>query len=142
MKFLLFTILLLITTILYSQDTIIENNGVTITVNKKIDTLIKLRCFKKLEYNMIPGWRVQLDFSNDKNKLIKKRDKFIKYHPKIETYLTFDAPYWKLVVGNFPERNESEKLVEEIRPHYERIFIFKTLIFEPKDEYIREEITK
>ena len=47
MKFLLFTILLLITTILYSQDTIIENNGVTITVNKKIDTLIKLRCLKK-----------------------------------------------------------------------------------------------
>lgn len=142
MKFLLFTILLLITTILYSQDIIIENNGVTITINKKIDSLIKLRCFKKLEYNMIPGWRVQLDFSNDKNKLMKTRDKFITYHPKIETYLTFDAPYWKLVVGNFPERNEAEKLVKEIRPHYEGIFILKTPIFEPKDEYIREEITK
>lgn len=142
MKFLLFTILLLITTILYSQDIIIENNGVTITINKKIDSLIKLRCFKKLEYNMIPGWRVQLDFSNDKNKLIKKRDKFRTYHPKIETYLTFDAPYWKLIVGNFIERNEAEKLIKEIRPHYEGIFILETPIFEPKDEYIRKEITK
>jgi hypothetical protein len=142
MRFLLTFILLLITTILYSQDVIIENDGVTIIMDKKIDSLIKLRCVRKLDYNMMPGWRVQLDFSNDKNKLIKTRDKFITYHPKIETYLTFDAPYWKLVVGNFPEKNEAEKLVKEIRPHYEGIFILKTLIFEPKDEYIREESTK
>jgi hypothetical protein len=142
MRLLLIILLLLVINNLYSQDTIIENDGVSIEMDKKIDSLIKLRCIKKLEYKMIPGWRVQLDFSNDKNKLIKKRDKFRKYHPKIETYLTFDAPYWKLIVGNFTEQSEAEKLVNEIRPYYEGIFILKTLIFEPKDEYIREESTK
>ncbi len=142
MRLLLIILLLLVINTLYSQDTIIENNEVTISMDKKIDSLIKLRCVKKLEYKMIPGWRVQLDFSNDKNKLLKKRDKFRTYHPKIETYLTFDPPYWKLIVGNFIEKNEAEKLVNEIRSHYEGIFILKTLIFEPKDEYIREESTK
>jgi hypothetical protein len=142
MRFLLTFILLLITTILYSQDVIIENDGVTITMDKKIDSLIKLRCIRRLEYNMMPGWRVQVDFSNDKDKLLKTREKFIKYHPKVETYLTFDKPYWKLIVGNYPDRNDAEKLIKDITPHYNSLILLKTLIFEPKDEYIREESTK
>jgi hypothetical protein len=142
MRFLLTFILLLITTILYSQDVIIENDGVTITMDKKIDSLIKLRCIRRLEYNMMPGWRVQIDFSDDKDKLLKTREKFIKYHPKVETYLTFDKPYWKLIVGNYPDRNEAEKLIKDITPHYNSLILLKTLIFEPKDEYIREESTK
>jgi len=142
MRFLLTFILLLITTILYSQDVIIENDGVTITMDKKIDSLIKLRCIRRLEYNMMPGWRVQIDFSDDKDKLLKTREKFIKYHPKVETYLTFDKPYWKLIVGNYPDRNEAEKLIKDITPYYNSLILLKTLIFEPKDEYIREESTK
>jgi hypothetical protein len=142
MRFLLTFILLLITTILYSQDVIIENDGVTITMDKKIDSLIKLRCIRRLEYNMMHGWRVQIDFSDDKDKLLKTREKFIKYHPKVETYLTFDKPYWKLIVGNYPDRNEAEKLIKDITPHYNSLILLKTLIFEPKDEYIREESTK
>ncbi len=142
MRLLLTFILLLITTILYSQDVIIENDGVTITMDKKIDSLIKLRCIRRLEYNMMPGWRVQVDFSNDKDKLLKTREKFIKYHPKVETYLTFDKPYWKLIVGNYPDRNDAEKLIKDITPHYNSLILLKTLIFEPKDEYIREESTK
>jgi len=142
MRFLLTFILLLITTILYSQDVIIENDGVTIKMDKKIDSLIKLRCIRRLEYNMMPGWRVQIDFSDDKDKLLKTREKFIKYHPKVETYLTFDKPYWKLIVGNYPDRNEAEKLIKDITPYYNSLILLKTLIFEPKDEYIREESTK
>lgn len=142
MRLLLTFILLLITTILYSQDVIIENDGVTITMDRKIDSLIKLRCIRRLEYNMMPGWRVQIDFSDDKDKLLKTREKFIKYHPKVETYLTFDKPYWKLIVGNYPDRNEAEKLIKDITPHYNSLILLKTLIFEPKDEYIREESTK
>ena len=93
---------------------------------------------------MMPGWRVQIDFSDDKDKLLKTRDKFIKYHPKVETYLTFDKPYWKLIVGNYPDRNDAEKLIKDILPYYNNnsVMLLKTAIFEPKDEYIREESTK
>jgi hypothetical protein len=135
---------LLLNGYVYSQDIIIENNGLTITMDKKIDSLIKLRCVRKLEYNMMPGWRVQIDFSDDKDKFLKTRDKFIKYHPKVETYLTFDKPYWKLIVGNYPDRNDAEKLIKDILPYYNNnsVMLLKTAIFEPKDEYIREESTK
>jgi hypothetical protein len=134
MRFLLTFILLLLVNILYSQQVVIENDGVVITMDKKIDSLIKLRCFRKLEYNMMPGWRVQIDFSDDKQVLLKTREKFIKYHSKVETYLTFDKPYWKLIVGNYPDRNDAEKLINDIAPHYRSLILLKTMIFEPKED--------
>jgi hypothetical protein len=119
---------------LYSQVEIIKS--------KEIDSLINLRCNKiKDSKSMIPGWRVQLDFSVDKNKVEKTREKFITYHPEIETYLNFDAPYWKLEVGNFTDRNDAEKLIKNIRQHYQSIFLLKKPIFEP-NEYVREESIK
>ena len=116
---------------------------VEIVMSKEIDSLIKLRCNKDVKrYYTIPGWRVQLDFSNDKSKLMKTREKFISYHPEIETYLTFDAPYWKLLVGNYENRNDAEKLISEIRKHYQGLILIKTSIFEQRDEYVREESYK
>jgi hypothetical protein len=134
MRFLLAFIFLLAVGILHSQELVIENDGVVITMDKKIDSLIRLRCSRKLEYNMMPGWRVQIDFSDNKDNLLKTREKFIKYHPKVETYLTFDKPYWKLIVGNYPDRNEAEQLISDIAPHYSSLILLKTMIFEPRDE--------
>ena len=61
---------------IYSQDIIIVNDGVTITMSREIDSLIKLKCnkIKDVKY-MIPGWRVQLDFSVDKSKIKKDQRK-------------------------------------------------------------------
>lgn len=128
---------------IYSQDIIIVNDEVTITMSREIDSLIKLKCnkIKDVKY-MIPGWRVQLDFSVDKSKVEKTREKFITYHPEIETYICFDAPNWILRVGNFAEKNDAEKLIKDIRTHYQSIVLLKTPIFEPKDEYVREESYK
>jgi len=125
---------------IYSQDIIIVKDGVTITMSREIDSLIKLKCnkIKDVKY-MIPGWRVQLEFSVEKSKVEKTREKFITYHPEIETYIYFDAPNWILRVGNFAEKNDAEKLIKDIRPHYKSIVLLKTPIFEPKDEYVREE---
>jgi uncharacterized protein YfbU (UPF0304 family) len=139
----LLTLLLLLTFNIYSQDITIVKDGVTITMSREIDSLIKLKCnkIKDVKY-MIPGWRVQLDFSNDLEKVKEIRKKFITYHPEIETYIYFDAPNWILRVGNFADKNDAEKLIKDIRPHYKSIVLLKTPIFEPKDEYVREESYK
>ena len=138
----LLTLFLLLAFNAYSQDITIVNGGVTITMSREIDSLIKLKCnkIKDVKY-MIPGWRVQLDFSDDKNKLLKTREKFITYHPEIEKYICFDAPNWILRVGNFSDKNDAEKLIKDIRPHYQSIVLLKTPIFEP-NEYVREESIK
>lgn len=114
---------------------------VEIVMSKEIDSLIKLRCNKdSKKYYTIPGWRVQLDFSVNKLKLKEIREKFISYHPEIETSLTFDSPYWKVLVGNFENINDAEKLIKEIRIHYPNLFLVEAPVYKNKDyEYVREE---
>ena len=84
MKKILFTLFIFAMFTTYGQDTIFVLNGVQIKMDKKIYSLINLKCNKK-EYRMVPGWRVQLDFSDNKTNLEEIRMRFIKYHPEIET---------------------------------------------------------
>lgn len=124
---------ILITLASYGQDTTFYENGVEITMDKKIYSLIQAKCNKK--YNtMVPGWRIQLDFSTNKENLEDARMRFIKYHPEIETYIIFDAPNWYLRVGNFEDRGDAELFAEEIRVHYRGVFTLPSKVFQKKEE--------
>lgn len=143
MKFTLIIILLLITKFSYSQEIEKKIGNVTIVMSKEIDSLIKLRSNKNIrKNNMVIGWRVNLDFSDNRSYLETIRLKFIKYHPEIETYISFENPRYQLMVGNFKDKNEAEELISIIGMHYKAIFLVRTMVFEEKDEYIREESTK
>ena len=143
MKFTLIIILLLITKFSYSQEIEKKIGNVTIVMSKEIDSLIKLRSNRNIrKTNMVLGWRVNLDFSDNRSYLETIRLKFIKYHPEIETYISFENPRYQLMVGNFKDKNEAEELISIIRMHYNAIFLVRTMVFEEKDEYIREESTK
>jgi hypothetical protein len=133
MKKILFTLFIFAMFTTYGQDTIFVLNGVQIKMDKKIYSLINLKCNKK-EYRMVPGWRVQLDFSDNKTNLEEIRMRFIKYHPEIETYITYAAPNWYLRVGNFEERGDAELFVEEIRVHYRGVFTLPSKVFKKKEE--------
>ena len=106
--FFLFTLLLLTG---YSQNTK-ENSGVVIIKDKKIDDLIKNK--SNIRRISTAGYRVQIYFSTDKDKVQDLRMKFIKQYPKMETYITFDAPNYILRVGDFTEKNDAERFKKEI----------------------------
>ncbi len=123
MRFLLTIILLLVTNILYSQDVIIENNGVTIKMSKKIDSLINSKQNKKIE-----SWKVIFfairnvnDLSQDKNLLESTKNRVIKYHPDLESIVYFDKPYWKLKVGDFETKKEAEDFISSVSKHYKNM---------------------
>ena len=74
-KFFLFTLLILTG---YSQNTK-ENSGVVIIKDKKIDDLIKNK--SNIRRISTAGYRVQIFFSTDKDKVQDLRMKFIKQTP-------------------------------------------------------------
>jgi len=126
--FFLFTLLLLTG---YSQNTK-ENSGVVIIKDKKIDDLIKNK--SNIRRVSTAGYRVQIYFSTDKDKVQELRMKFIKQYPKMETYITFDAPNYILRVGDFTEKNDAERFKKEIFREYPENFILKTAINVPNDD--------
>jgi len=126
--FFLFTLLLLTG---YSQNTK-ENSGVVIIKDKKIDDLIKNK--SNIRRISTAGYRVQIYFSTDKDKVQDLRMKFIKQYPKMETYITFDAPNYILRVGDFTGKNDAERFKKEIFREYPENFILKTAINVPNDD--------
>ena len=126
--FFLFTLLLLTG---YSQNTK-ENSGVVIIKDKKIDDLIKNK--SNIRRISTAGYRVQIYFSTDKDKVQDLRMKFIKQYPKMETYITFDAPNYILRVGDFTEKNDAERFKKEIFREYPENVILKTAINVPNDD--------
>jgi len=115
----------------YSQNTK-ENSGVVIIKDKKIDDLIKSK--SNIRRISTAGYRVQIYFSTDKDKVQDLRMKFIKQYPKMETYITFDAPNYILRVGDFTEKNDAERFKKEIFREYPENFILKTAINVPNDD--------
>lgn len=131
MKTQLFILFILLSAIVFSQNTK-ENSGVVIIKDKKIDDLIKNK--SNIRRVSTAGYRIQIYFSTDKEKVQELRMKFIKQYPKMETYITFDAPNYILRVGDFTEKNDAERFKKEIFREYPENFILKTAINVPNDD--------
>jgi len=80
MRFLL-VILLLLTNIIYSQDTTKYHGGISITMSKKIDSLINRKSNQPQKI-----YKIQLYFEvNKKDIILKKKEQFDTYHPDMES---------------------------------------------------------
>lgn len=53
------------------------------------------------------GWRLQILFHADREKVKVARNNFVKKFPEIPAYLIYNAPYFKLVVGNYKTKSEA-----------------------------------
>jgi len=100
---------------------------VNVVKDNRIDERIQNKAQKQLL-----GYRVQICFDSDKVLVDQMRAKFISQYPKIDTYITFDAPNFNLKVGDFRTQIEAEKLKEKIVADYSITIIHKELINLPR----------
>ena len=129
MKLSLLTLFTFLSTLFIAQT---NGKGIVIVKDKKIDALIQSK--SNIRRISISGYRVQIYFSTNKNELNDIRLKFIKSYPKIETYITYDAPNYFLRVGDFGDRNDAEKFKKEIFKEFPDNFIVKCGINLPNDD--------
>ncbi len=80
----------------------------------------------------IAGYRLQICFDSDKSIIDEARNRFISLYPKIDTYVTFEAPNFNLMVGDFRTLIDAEKIQEEIAGKFTVVIIHKTQINLPR----------
>lgn len=129
MKLPLLTLFILLSTLFNAQT---NGKGIVIVKDKKIDALIQNK--SNVKRISTSGYRVQIYFSSNKNELNEVRLKFIKSYPRIETYITYDAPNYFLRVGDYADRNDAERFKKEIFREFPDNFIVKCGINLPNDE--------
>lgn len=94
---------------------------------QKLDSLMQ----RRMEYyknTPILGYRI-LYFSqsgNNSSKItLEEKEKFEQLYPNIPSYLSYQAPNYKLKAGNFKTRLEANKTLRYIQREYPHAFIVK-----------------
>ena len=101
MKKLFFLFILLPFLSVSQTDTTLSENGRITSINEGgINTLVRKYENILKARNGAEGWRVQLMFKAKKEEITQLKISFIKLYPEIPAYLEYDAPYYRVRVGN------------------------------------------
>jgi hypothetical protein len=82
--------------------------------------------------NDLTGYRIQLAFDTDKPLIDSLRLIFVGLCPKQDAYITFEAPYFNLMAGDFRTEIEAQAFREELLGLFPLTIIQRTRIKLPR----------
>jgi hypothetical protein len=125
-KYFLFIIALLCTANAWAQKTITTANAdssIIITRDSRIDELIARQKDNNVLKQTIPGYRVQIYFGSVRQKAAELKLEFAATHPTVPAYITYNAPNFKVRLGNYRTRLEAQKFLHSIDGQFSTAFI-------------------
>ena len=110
------------------DTTFSENSNITSINEAGINALVsKYEAILKSR-NGIDGWRVQIMFKTKKEEIEKLKITFISLYPGIPAYLKYEAPYYRLRVGNCRTKLEAIKIKQEISKNFPNAYVVPEII--------------
>jgi hypothetical protein len=112
---------LIILLLFFSAKVFAQTDTSSVVVNK--DPRIELLIRKQAEINEettrdsrrnIPGYRIQVINSSDRNSVFAAKTKVYQQFPELKPYLMYQAPNYKLKVGNFRTQEEAEQYSKQL----------------------------
>jgi len=96
-----------------------DSASVLIQKDPRIDLLIKKQTQINEETTRdsrrnIPGYRIQVINSSDRSKVFSVKSTIYQQYPELRPYLMYQAPNYKLKVGNFRTPEEAEPYLQQL----------------------------
>jgi len=100
----------------YAQS---DSGSIVVHKDPRVDLLIK----KQIQINEettrdsrrnIPGYRIQVINSNDRNKVFAAKTKIYQQYPELKPYIIYQPPNYKLNVGNFKTPEEADPYIQQL----------------------------
>jgi SPOR domain len=118
-KLILFSVIISFAAIAKAQMLV---DTVSSTVHVVKDSRFDLLTKKKAEINKkaadarkpTKGFRIQVLNTTDRNQALSIKSKLLTQYPDHKTYLMYQAPYFKIRIGNFVEKEEADDLKREL----------------------------
>ena len=111
-----------------------DTTSVVIHKDARIDALIK----KQIDINeettrdsrrTASGYRILVMNSNDRKKVFDAKARIYQLYPELKPYLLYQAPFYKLKVGNFKTKEEAEEYLTELSRDFPKgLFIVRDII--------------
>ena len=86
-------------------------------------TVQKVEDYHRLSHGVSPGFRVQIDFGQDRSSVSKTKSDFSLKYPSIPSYLTYKPPYFKICVGDFRTKLEAVHFLNIVKKDYKGSFV-------------------
>ena len=97
-------------------DTI--SNAVYVVKDSRLDLLTKKKAEinKKAADSKKPnkGYRIQVLNTTDRNQALSAKSKLLSTYPEHKTYLMYQAPYFKIRIGNFTDKTDANDLKKQL----------------------------
>lgn len=108
-----------------AQDTLTrapqDSGRIRINKDPRVDKLDQK--YIESQNKKIKGYRVQIHFGAEKSKALQVKSRFLTKYPDVRAYDPFDAPYFKIRVGDFRTKLEAYKFLQEIKDEFQGSFI-------------------
>jgi len=113
-----------------------QTGDVEVIKDSRIDALVKKQgeIVPPEVQPQIDGYRIQIYFDADRDKVNGAKSRFISKFPKIDTYVRYNAPNYFVKVGDFRTQLEAERIKAEIEAEFPTSFVVKEKINLPRLE--------
>lgn len=108
-----------------ATDTIEQDSLVILGLIEEKDPNIDLLIQDYIDNKSFQGYRIQIFASSEKLEALKKRAEFIKKYPSEKSYLVYQAPNFKVRVGNYSDRLITHEHLIPIQVDFPGAFIVK-----------------
>lgn len=133
-------ILILVSKTIHAQGSIeiVADSQLYLLMSKRLEN--KKIADAKPDTLIIPGYRLQVFFSNDRQKAIKIKEKLIKLFPEYENeiFLIYQSPNYKVRIGNFVKEADSKTLEKRLLKYFDNVFAVRDKIIYIKNKPQKE----
>ena len=96
-----------------------DSSGVVVTKDPRIDQLVRKQIAINEETTRearrnVPGFRIQVINTRDRNQAYEAKTKVYQQFPDWQPYLLYQAPYYKLRVGDFKTEEEAQAALQQL----------------------------
>ena len=119
----------------FAQDsTTVDSNTVVVHKDPRIELLVTKQAQINEETSRdsrktTKGFRLMIISTNNRDEAISAKTKVYTFFPELKSYLLYQAPYFKLKVGNFKDRKEAEDYQERLQKYFPKgVFIMNDTI--------------
>jgi len=119
----------------------LKSQTITIVKDPRLDMLLKKQAelnkeVDKLNNKTGPGYRIMVINTNDRTKALEVKSRMMSDFPEEKSYLVYQSPYFKIMIGNFRNRQEAEPFHKKIQEIYPTgvIIVPATVEYKPEKE--------
>jgi hypothetical protein len=119
----------------------VQSQTITVMKDHRLDMLLKKQAelnkeVDKLNNKTGPGFRIMVINTNDRVKALEVKSRMMSDFPDEKSYLIYQSPYFKILIGNFRTRQEAEPFQKKILEIYPSgvIIVPATVEYKPEKE--------